>query len=350
MAKITDVARAAGVSIATVSRVLNQPSTVVQDKRERVLAAVRELQYSPNRLAHALRAGQVMSVALLVADISQPFHGALAKALDREGERLGYRVLLRDLDHKQERLLKALGELRTSDTYGVVLATPDNLSTPVIRNAIAQAQERGLVVVCSSQIIVDSDVPAVLPRYQAISHLATQHLVTSGVGPIIFVGGGDESPLSLERRSGFEQACRELGHLLEPDLILDGRFTVGGSYQATLEALDRQQNRMQHPGTRPIGIIAVNFTMAIGAMQAAAERGLLVPRDIRLVCCEELPLATAWHPPITTVGIDFATLAAATFAALVAGRKAPRVTPVPHRLVVRASSQPPVAGKGAPGA
>jgi len=118
MARITDVARQAGVSPATVSRVLNRPDLVTPEKRDRVLAAVKSLDYSPNALASGLRAGAVRTVALLVGDISQPFQGAFAKAISRHGEALGYRVLLCDLDQSEER--------RLYDHYGLGYSETDS--------------------------------------------------------------------------------------------------------------------------------------------------------------------------------------------------------------------------------
>lgn len=337
MVRITDVARAANVSPATVSRVLNQPDIVVPEKRERVLAAIRALNYTPNSLAHGLRAGAVKTVSLLVGDISQPFHGAFAKAIDRVGERLGYRVLLRDLDHNEDRLIKALDELRPSDTYGVVLATADNLKTPRVRAAIAAAQQRGLVVVSSSQVI-DPSVPAIVPRYEAISHLATVHLTTAGVWPVVFLGGGNNSPLSLESEEGFSRACAELGHDDAGRWVLDGRFAVNDSHDQLARLLDAEIGASIRPGKGRFGVVAVNMRMVIGALQAIADRGLSVPSDVALVCCEDLPLAAEWRPTITTVGIDFEVLAEASFASLIAGDAAEPVTFLPHRILVRASS------------
>jgi DNA-binding LacI/PurR family transcriptional regulator len=340
MTRITDVARAAGVSPATVSRVLNQPDLVVPEKRERVLAAVRELNYTPNPLAHGLRAGSVNTVALLVGDISQPFHGAFAKSIDRCGEAHGYRVLLRDLDHNEGRLLKALGELKTSDTYGVVLATADNLSTPPVLEAIAEAQQRGLVVVSSSQV-VNGSIPAIVPRYQAISHLATLHLATLGMSPIVFVGGGDQSPLSRERKQGFERACAELGFSDTALWELDGRFAVDATREAMERLFTTPHGAALLAGGSRFGVVAVNMRMAIGVMQAAQDFGLDIPGRLGLVCCEELPLAAEWRPAVTTVGIDFDALAEATFAALIAGKEAEPVSYLPHRLIVRSTSAPP---------
>lgn len=340
MVRITDVARAANVSPATVSRVLNQPDIVVAEKRERVLEAVRQLNYSPNTLAHGLRAGAVKTVALLVGDISQPFHGAFAKAIDRVGERLGYRVILRDLDHNEDRLVSALDDLKPSDTYGVVLATADDLGAPRARAAIAAAQERGLVVISSSQVI-DEKVPAIVPRYQAISHLATVHLETAGLWPIIFIGGGNRSPLSLERQDGFERASAELGHDDAADWVLDGRFAVDASREAMEHMLDRELGKRIRPEEQRFGVIAVNLRMAIGALQAITDRGLDVPVHAGLVCCEDLPMAAEWRPSITTVGVEFDALAEATFASLVAGKMAQPVTFLPHRLTIRNSSQRP---------
>jgi DNA-binding LacI/PurR family transcriptional regulator len=338
MVRITDVARAANVSPATVSRVLNQPDIVVPEKRERVLEAIRALNYSPNSLAHGLRAGAVKTVALLVGDISQPFHGAFAKAIDRVGERLGYRVILRDLDHNEDRLVSALDDLKPSDTYGVVLATADDLSAPRTRAAIAAAQERGLVVVSSSQL-VDEAVPAIVPRYQAISHLATVHLETAGLWPIIFIGGGTQSPLSRERQEGFERASAELGHDDASEWVLDGHFAVDASREALGTVLNRELGGRIQPERQRFGVIAINLRMAIGALQAITDRGLEVPRHAGLVCCEDLPMAAEWRPAITTVGVEFDALAEATFASLVAGRDASPVTFLPHRLSIRSSSQ-----------
>lgn len=338
MVRITDVARAANVSPATVSRVLNQPDIVVPEKRERVLAAIRALNYSPNTLAHGLRAGAVKTVSLLVGDISQPFHGAFAKAIDKVGERLGYHVLLRDLDHSEDRLVRVLNELRPSDTYGVVIATADDLSVPRVRAAIATAQERGLFVVSSAQIVDDS-VPSIVPRYQAISHLATVHLATAGVWPIIFLGGSDSSPLSRERREGFERASAELGHDDAARWMLDGQFAVDESRHQVDALLSRELGKGIRLDASRLGIIAVNMRMAIGALQAITDRGLSVPQDVALVCCEDLPLASEWRPSVTTVGIDFAVLAEACFASLVAGKDAPPVTYLSHKITVRNSSR-----------
>ena len=338
MVKITDVARAAGVSTATVSRVLNQPDMVVRDKREKVLAAVRALNYAPNSLAHGLRAGQVRTVTLLVGDISQPFHGALAKSMDREGQRLGYRVLLRDLDRREDRTIAALNQLRTSESYGAVLATATDLDTPPVRAAVAAARTRGVVLVTSSQQIPGGQIPAILPQYRSISRLAVDHLVEAGAGPVILIGGTMSSPLSRERMAGFAEACEATGRQDSLELALDGDFSVGTAFDRLQALFDRHLGRRFGPGVARFGVIAVNMPMAIGAMQAAALRGLRIPEDMMLICCEDLPLAAAWRPALTTVGIDFDVLAQAAFAALVAGDAAAPVSFVPHRLQARRST------------
>jgi len=342
MTRITDVARAAGVSPATVSRVLNQPAMVAPDKRDRVLAAVRELGYKPNAIAQSLRAGAVNTIALLVGDISQPFHGAFAKAISRRGEALGYRVLLGDLDHKEERLVHLLGQLNASDTYGAVLATADDLGTPVVLEAIRAAQGRGVVVVSSSQVVAP-EVPAIVPRYQAISHLAAIHLATQGCKPIVFIGAGSTSPLSRERQDGFARACAELGLGANQAFVLDGQFSVDQSREQ-LHQLFAENPAMLIDRTGPVGVITINMRTAIGALQAAADHGLRVPQDLCLVCGEDLPLAAEWRPTVTTVGIDFDGLAEAAFTSLLAGSDAAAVTYLPHRLTVRSSSLRDVSG------
>lgn len=346
MTTISDVARAAGVSPATVSRVFNQPDLVTPDKRDRVLEAVRDLDYKPSTAARHLRTGAVDTITVLVGDISQPFHGALGKAFSTVGEAKGYRVLLYDLDHREDRLVRMLDDLKTSDAFGVVLATATDLGTEPVLKAVAAAQARGIFVVSSSQEQRPS-IPAIVPRYQAISHLATVHLATQGCQRMVFLGGGEQSPLSRERRSGFERACSELGFDPSARVILDGQFAVEPSRRA-IDELFRADPAGLVADRASVGVVAINMRMAIGALQAAGELGLEVPRQMSIVCCEDIPLAAEWRPAVTTVGIDFDTLAEATFASLLAGKAAPPVTYLPHRLIVRASSQRQLAVDGRP--
>lgn len=346
MSKISDVARIAGVSPATVSRVFNRPDLVTPDKRERVFAAVRELDYAPSQTARNLRAGAVRTITVLVGDISQPFHGALGKALGRIGDAKGYRVVLYDLDHSEERLVRVLNDLRTSDTYGVVLATANDLGTEAVLDAVSAAQARGIFVVSSSQQRSDT-LPAIIPRYQAISHLASLHLATQGCDCMVFLGGQEESPLSRERRSGFERACRELGYSEQSMFILDGAFEVEAA-RIAFDTLIRQTWGASGQPVPSIGVVSVNMRMTIGAMHAASDNGLVVPEQVSVVCCEDIPTALEWRPAVTTVGVDFNILAEMTLDVLLMGADAPPVTHLPHRLIVRASSERRPPGAGAP--
>lgn len=331
MTRITDVARAAGVSPATVSRVFNQPELVTPDKRERVLAVVRDLDYKPNAAARNLRSGSVNTISLLVGDISQVFHGALAKAIGRRGEELGYNVLLCDLDHKEQRLIDQLNTLQPTDTDGIIIATADDLDREPIRSAIAGARSRGLRVISTSQAL-QLDVPAVVPRWEAMAHLATVHLVTQGIWPLIFIGGGPGARLSLDMQAGYERACAELGHSDVSAFVLNGRFSIADSRAALDAVLSRNSGRC--------GVVAANLQMAIGALQAAAENNLRLPQDMVLICCEELPLAAELRPAVSSVGIDLDTLATAAFAAIEATSEQNDTVYLPHRLTVRTSSAP----------
>jgi DNA-binding LacI/PurR family transcriptional regulator len=337
MAKISDVAKIAGVSPATVSRVFNQPGLVVSDKRDRVLEAVRQLDYKPSQAARNLRAGAANTITVLVGDISQLFHASLSKALSRVGETRGYRILIYDLDHSEERLIRALNDLKTSDTYGIVLATGNDLGTNAVMQAVTAAQSRGIFIVSTSQQTRPT-LPAVMPRYRAISHMATLHLAAHGCERMIFLGSFEESPLSRDRLSGFEHACSELGFDEDARFVLNGHRNVDIS-RSVFDNLLKSQWIDRGERVPLLGVVSITMRMAIGVLQAAADNGLDVPGQVSVVCCENTPLATELRPPVTTVGVDFDVLAETTFSVLLRGKDAPPVTHLPHRLVIRSSSQ-----------
>ena len=333
MTTISDVARAAGVSPATVSRVLNQPDTVVADKRQRVLAAIAELDYQPSAAARGLRRGTFQTLALLVGDIAQPFHGRLAKAVQRAAETKGYSVLLGDLDHQHSRLVTLLRSLPARGVDGVIIATADNLDVAPVRSALTELGRRGISVVTASQRIPSLNVPAITSDYSAAAYDATTHLLNQGRWPIAFLGGGRSSMLSHELRDGYEAACRAANHDPDPTLILDGRFDPELAARVTAVLFDQ--------GIPLQGLVALNIPMALGAMSTATDHGLAIPDQLAVVVCEDVPLASHYRPTLTSISIDFDALARHAVDALTPTAPSgdiPTLTLMPHRLIVRQSS------------
>lgn len=333
MATISDVARRAQVSRTTVSRVLNSPEAVAEDKRVRVLTAIDELGYRPNVSARNLRRGAFDTLALCVGDVSQPFHGHLTKAVQRAAEKHGYSVLLYDLDNRSDRLVSFLHGLPHRGVDGVLIATADDLAAPAVRAAIGSALEAGVIVISTGTSVDDPAVPAIACDHTAMGTEATRHLLDKDLWPVAFLGGHQNSALSTQLRAGYLAACRRAGRVAQSWMY------VTGSFQS--EPARRSVKRLLQSRPDVRALVAANAPMAIGAMRAAEELGLSIPDDLAVVCCEDVELSTYIRPSMTAIALDLDDLgsrAVDTLVAVLAGDKVDKVVRIPHRLVVRDSS------------
>lgn len=283
-ATILDVARRAGVSRTTVSRVLNEPDRVSPDTLERVRAAVAELKYAPNTVARGLRSGRTGLVALLVGDISQPFHGALAQAVAAAAEERGLGVILYDLGHSRSRLQDVLNKLPGQGVDGIIIATADDISAPEIRAALAHCLESHIAVVTGMELFDDDAVAAVNFDPAAGSRLAVEALAAAGKHAPALLVGDAASPLARHLARGAPTA-----HLLEAGYSFEGAGRVARELPREVDS-----------------VIAATLPMAIGVWNALADEG----RELPLILCEDTPLAAHVRPSFTTVAIAPETLGA----------------------------------------
>jgi DNA-binding LacI/PurR family transcriptional regulator len=327
-----DVAAHAGVSRATVSRVFTAPDTVAAATLERVLEAMKDLSYSPNAAARSLRSGRSNTVALLVGDISQPFHSQLAKSVAHVAETRGYNVLLCDLDHSIDRLQRLLTVLPLQGVDGIMLATGDAIDTPGIRAAIDAAEAKGTRVLMGSAQPGSSMVLTVSPPIEEIGYLATKHLLAQERWPVALLGGSKGSVITTLLRAGYLKACLEAGHSEDDTMVVDAGFNSVSARSETARLLDG--------AAMPQGIVAANVPIALGAIAALADRNLSVPDMVALVACEEVQLAEQLRPGLTTAGTDIGLQGEAMALALIdaiEGQTIPDRSLLPH-LTVRESS------------
>lgn len=330
MTTIYDVARAAGVSPTTVSRVMNTPRAVAASTVVRVRRAIDELGFRPSLQARDLRLRSSHTIGLLVGDISQPFDGALAKSVESAAEGRGYAVMLGDLDGRADRLLGFLQTLPSRGPAGVLVATADHLDKPATRDAMRRVEGCGIPVVTMARARPSSEVPVVCFDYRQIGIDAARHLLNTGSGPLLALGGGPGASNSRALQAGVRAASRAAD---VPVYFANGRFR----YEAARAAVARVLAR----GVRPGGVIAATVTMAMGAIRALGDAGVDVPTEAGVVVGENVPCAEHHAPSLTAIHThpdDYGTVAVDVLLRRIIGQPVPPTTVLPHSLRVRESS------------
>ncbi len=346
MATIQDVARSAGVSTATVSRVLSAPGRVAEATRARVLAAVDSLGYSPNVAAKMLRTLRTQKILVTVPDISNPFFSQVIRGVEEAASAAGYSVLLGDTRHEPEREDQYAAMLRRKEADGLIFLG-HRLSDTLAEMAAALGPGAPIVNGCedSPALAVSS---AHIDNQQAAAE-AMAHLYGLGHRRVGVVTGPLASPLSRDRLAGVRAAAQIAG--VQAAGAVEGLAVATGDF--SVEAGAALARDMLSAATPPTALFCFSDEMAMGALAALRGLGLACPRDVSLVGFDDIRFAAYLDPPLTTVSQPMAEIGHETVRLLLeilSGQAAaPRNVTLPHRLVVRASTAAPVAGTSAGG-
>ena len=290
MANIQDVASRAKVSIATVSRVLNESSHKVRPPtRQRVLAAVRHLDYRPNALARGLLMKKTMTIGIIIPDISNPYYAEIVRGIQDVADETGYNVLLQNTDRKEARIIKSIHLFREKIVDGVIFSG-GIIHGYATLSALKELRER-VVVIGRHEV----NFPAALVDNIGGAAVAIQHLIDLGHQKIAFIGGPKKSTTMIDRLKGYESALAQNGYPLQKDLLKWGDLTPQSGYAAATEFLSHKD--------RPSAIFCGNDMMAFGSLHAARKLGLTVPADVAVVGFDDVPLCAYIYPNLTTVEI-----------------------------------------------
>ena len=288
---IREVAAHAGVSVATVSNVLNRPEIVAQPTRDRVNASIRQLNFVRNESARQLRAGRSRTIGLVVLDVANPFFTDLARGVEDEASKAGLAVILcnsDDQERKEKRYLELLEEHRVQ---GVLI-------TPVAGagSRLARLQRRGTPVV-----LVDSRSPLRGQCSVAVDDVlggdvAISHLLGAGHERIAYACGPPAVRQVADRREGalraFARAGRPAGDL---EVIEAGALNVAGGQKAGAEIA------AMAPETRPTGVFCANDLIALGVLQEMTRNRIRVPEEVSIVGYDDIDFAAAAAVPLTSV-------------------------------------------------
>ncbi len=326
---LIDVARAAGVSTATVSLAMQQGSRISSETRERVRLAMEQTGYRYNRFAAKLRTGQSMTVGLIITDIANPYFAALAGGAETVLEKHGYMMFLVNSSDVSTRQSRQISTLLEHGVDGILLSPADGTDAQTIKKGLVG----GPPIVQVSRWLADLPCDVVGPDNSMMTAEATRHLIGLGHRRIAFLGGTYGQSARVERLAGYSHAIKNAGLLVDPVLTPMALPT-----RANGALLLRKVMALSDP---PTAAICYHDLMALGALQAAQELGLDVGENFAIVGFDDIVEAALARPALTTVHVDAESIgriaALRLLARLQGDHGAPSHTMIPARLVVRGS-------------
>ena len=329
MATMKDVARAAGVSIYTVSAALSGSAPVSPALRARVNKAVKALGYERNSVARDLRQGTSSLIGLIVSDVTNPFFTEFVDCIETHARQQGYSVLLGISGHDVAREAELLRLMRSHQAAGAILGPAGGRAD--YREAEFAVGRMKLVAVDNAFPALGVDAIALDNRKAAA--LAADHLLDLGHRRIGVIGGVPRQHVAQERLAGYRAALRRRGIAAEPALEESGNFRMEDGYAAC-----RRLFALPRP---PTALFVANNLMLIGVMRALGDLGLRVPQDVSVAGIDDFPWAAAFRPALTVVEQPIAAMAQAAFEALTArlsGAEGPPLRQVfAPRLLIRES-------------
>lgn len=334
---IRDVARHAGVSIATVSRTINGVSTVDKVLVERVQRAIQELNYYPNTQARSLVSGRSRLLGLLISEITNPFFPELIRGFEDIAIEHNYELLIGSTNYDPRRMEVCVRRMVERNVEGVAVMT-FGVEAPLLDQLVA----RNIPMVFVDMQVSGMHAEALLVDYSAGIREAVEYLYTLGHREFSFITGPMRQRTCKLRLDGFVHALEAVGAPLRKEFVLEGDHTLPGGTGAAQQLLAGPR--------RPTAVLCSNDMMAMGVLREFAARGVAVPRDISVVGFDDIQLAEYVTPPLTSIRMSRNDLARAAFSVLRAFIEKPETMPrqvlgIPTRLVVRESTGP-VAGAG----
>jgi DNA-binding LacI/PurR family transcriptional regulator len=329
--RITEVARYARVSTATVSRTINRTGTVRPDTAERVWRVVRKLGYHPDTNARALVSGRSHQLGLIISDIANPFFPELVKSFEEIALRNGFEVLVANTGYDTERMSHSVRRMLERKVDGVAVITSE-----MKRELIAQMERRRLPMVFLDTGRVRDYTSNIKVHYGSGIHEAMEHLVQLGHERIGFISGPLHLRSAVTRRTSFLQYLKRYGLLHADALIETGDHKIDGGELAMQRLLAHRK--------RPTAVLASNDLTAIGALRAIYSAKLRVPEDVSVVGFDDIDFSQFTQPPLTTIRLPRNKLAEKAFDALAtvinSESKKGRMYELETHLVVRGSTGP----------
>ncbi|MGB9679827.1 MAG: LacI family DNA-binding transcriptional regulator [Thermoanaerobacteraceae bacterium] len=325
---IKDVAREAKVSIATVSRVLNNSAVVTDETKQRVLDAIKKTGYKPNALARSLKIQKTHTIGLIVPDISSTFYPEVVRGIEDVAAMYNYNIFLCNTDQKEDKEIKYIEILGEKQVDGIIFMGD------IIRQSIVEILgDFGIPIVLSGTQDNEKRYPSVIIDNKKAAFDAVDYLVSLGHKNIGMISGPLNDPIGgFLRIEGYREALEKNGLSYNPDLIAEGEFKTRNAYLAMLRLLEHKVD----------AVFAASDDMAAAAINAIFDSGLKVPEDIHVVGFDNTYISTIFRPTITTIqqpAYDIGAVSMRLLTKLLAKEPIEEMHVVlPHQLIVREST------------
>lgn len=287
MPTIEDVAKRAGLSRTTVSRVLNDHPYVSEEKKELVRRAMDELGYVPNSSARRLRNQKTETIAVFIPRITNPFFSALLEAMEIAAVERGYKLIMCQTRYSKEMELEYLDLLRTKQVDGIILASIQNEWA-----LIQKYTQYGPIILCNEYDDA-AEVPMVRLNHKYGGYMAAKHLLELGHDRIAYCSGGNVSNVGKDREGGFVEALMEFGKTVMEEAFFRDAINV--------EDGKRVFTRIEGMDDPPTAVFTGSDEVAAGLIHAAKQRNWRIPEDIAVVGFDNQTISELTEPPISTV-------------------------------------------------
>lgn len=338
MATIKEVARLAGVSVATVSRALNQPESVKENTRRQVMEAVHALHYSPNFLGKNLRQLHTKRILVVLNSISNQFYSRVVRGIEDKARELDYNVLIMTTRDLQKNILDAISMIQTKVVDGAIFMTTLHAEQQI------SELNRSYPIVCACEPVGDPDISCVSIDNIQAGYDATKFLIENGKRRIALLGiesglldtdyNGTRTGSAIMRETGYRKALKEAGIPVDTALLFPEGLTYKAGNRCVKQILKLQE--------LPDAVFAFSDAGAIGAIQALEANGIHVPQDISVIGFDNTAMSEVYQPSVTTIGQPQYTIGTTAMELLferIGGNPTQSVL-VQHRLIQRQSVCP----------
>jgi len=285
---IKEIARRAGVSVATVSRVLNHPETVAPKTRQRILTLMEEMDYKPNWFARGLNFNKTDTIALLIPNIMNPAYVEVAEGVESVANQKGYTVLLGITEGEEKKERKYIQTLIDRHIDGVIL-----VSSLLNNDDLNHMKQQGIAVVLIGENSDNSPEPIVRIDCCAAAYQAVQHLLNSEHKYIALIYGKAPAMENKRKIEGYKNALKEAGIALRTDFLIREENTIEGGYVATRKLLALKN--------RPRAIFTSSDLLAFGVIDALRDSELRIPEDVAVMGFDNIRMSSLMVPKLSTV-------------------------------------------------